>query len=237
MLSSVYFYSQRIRLHGKYYDSGKKNGQYALLLPNFEINSSDKKNIFDDKDLFKAFQMFVSLDFSVLILSYRGFGKSQGVLKEEKDVIIDSSTACDWIVNSNELQNFAIFGIGNGALIANDIGRRRPEVTHVILHKPNFFAKNNIDPTECHLINVLACIREKDRVKCGQVLDKIKEPALISKVCFLYALDDNSNIDEIFNVIVGWILESLAIQIQKKVTKRRRRRVGKTTIIKKKNSN
>lgn len=230
MLSNVFFSGQKGRLHGKFYDSRQKNGQYVLLLPDVK---QGVENILNDQELFKLFKIFTELEFSVLILNYRGCGRSQGEIKEDKDAVMDASFAADWIQeNAKDLQSFWVCGLQYGAYVAHHIARRRPEITDLIMYRAIFNAKYNFDFSDFTIFNSLICTEEDQKKKLDQVLEKYKQEVSSEKMSIFYF--DKDNREKIQEDVKSYILENLAMKVIKKVTKRRRRRAGKILINKKK---
>ena len=75
------------------------------------------------------------LGFSVLLIDYRGYGRSGGDFPSEKSVYQDAQTAWDYLVNNRQIppQNIFIYGHSLGGAIAIDLAARQPHSGGVIV--------------------------------------------------------------------------------------------------------
>jgi uncharacterized protein len=75
------------------------------------------------------------LGFSVLLIDYRGYGRSVGDFPSEKSVYQDAQTAWDYLVNNRQIppQNIFIYGHSLGGAIAIDLATRQPHSGGVIV--------------------------------------------------------------------------------------------------------
>lgn len=80
---------------------------------------------------------FLSLDFDVLRINFRGVGKSQGVYDRGVGELDDALDAIDWLASQyHDLANMWIAGYAFGALIAIKCVMRRPNINGFIAVSP-----------------------------------------------------------------------------------------------------
>ncbi len=79
-------------------------------------------------------QRFHSLGFSVFMIDYRGYGKSDGQFPSESEVYRDSQVAWDYLIQQREIdpRNIIIYGHSLGGAIAIDLGVRKPQAAGII---------------------------------------------------------------------------------------------------------
>lgn len=79
-------------------------------------------------------QRFQSLGFSVFMIDYRGYGKSEGNFPTEAEVYRDSQTAWHYLVEQRKIkpQNIIIYGHSLGGAIAIDLAVRQPQAGGII---------------------------------------------------------------------------------------------------------
>lgn len=82
-----------------------------------------------------AAQRFQSLGFNLLMIDYRGYGKSNGRFPTESEVYRDSQVAWDYLVQQREInpKNIFIYGHSLGGAIAIDLGVRKPQAAGIIV--------------------------------------------------------------------------------------------------------
>jgi alpha-beta hydrolase superfamily lysophospholipase len=75
------------------------------------------------------------LGFSVLLIEYRGYGRSGGDFPSEKSVYQDAQTAWDYLVNNRQIppQNIFIYGHSLGGAIAINLAAHQPHAGGVIV--------------------------------------------------------------------------------------------------------
>jgi pimeloyl-ACP methyl ester carboxylesterase len=75
------------------------------------------------------------LGFSVLLIDYRGYGRSGGDFPSEKSVYQDAQTAWDYLVNNRQIppQNIFIYGHSLGGAIAINLAAHQPHSGGVIV--------------------------------------------------------------------------------------------------------
>ncbi|MCU0533425.1 MAG: alpha/beta hydrolase [Hydrococcus sp. Prado102] len=78
---------------------------------------------------------FHQLGFSVLLIDYRGYGRSKGNFPTEAEVYRDAQAAWDYLVEQRDIdpRNIFIYGHSLGGAIAIDLAVRRPQTAGLIV--------------------------------------------------------------------------------------------------------
>ncbi|MGF1486742.1 MAG: alpha/beta hydrolase [Prochloraceae cyanobacterium] len=79
--------------------------------------------------------VFQKLGFDVLLIDYRGYGKSSGDFPSEKTAYEDAKVAWDYLVNSKNIkpQDIFIYGHSLGGAIAIDLATKTPQTAGLII--------------------------------------------------------------------------------------------------------
>jgi pimeloyl-ACP methyl ester carboxylesterase len=102
------------RIHGWWLKANQPNEKVLLYLHGNGANIS--------ANLAHAHR-FHQLGFSVLLIDYRGYGRSEGSFPSEKQVYRDAATAWNYLVNQRQIQpsQIVIYGHSLGGAIAIDL--------------------------------------------------------------------------------------------------------------------
>ena len=106
-----------IKLHGWYFDAKKEGGLNLLFFHgnagNISIRLSQAKE-------------WTERGISVLLLDYRGFGKSEGAIKHGDDLIKDAQAALEWLKKNKrvDISQMILFGESIGAVPAIELASR-----------------------------------------------------------------------------------------------------------------
>ncbi|MCY7333585.1 MAG: alpha/beta hydrolase [Pseudanabaena sp. CAN_BIN31] len=74
------------------------------------------------------------MGFSVLLIDYRGYGRSEGAFPNESSVYIDAQTAWDYLISKGYKPNqIMIYGHSLGGAIAIDLATKHPDVLGTIV--------------------------------------------------------------------------------------------------------
>jgi len=75
------------------------------------------------------------LGFSVLLLDYRGYGKSMGGFPNEAQVYADAQRSWEYLVQTRQIapQQITIYGHSLGGAIASDLAQKHPEAAGLIV--------------------------------------------------------------------------------------------------------
>jgi uncharacterized protein len=78
---------------------------------------------------------FQSLGFNVLLIDYRGYGKSEGGFPSETSVYIDAETAWQYLIRDRKLQpsQIYIYGHSLGGAIAIELATHHPDAAGLIV--------------------------------------------------------------------------------------------------------
>lgn len=114
------------RMHGWWIPAARDNAKVLLYLHGNGINIG--------ANIAHAYR-FYQLGFSVLIMDYRGYGRSEGGFPTESRVYQDAAFAWDYLVKKREIQPSQIFIYGHslGGAIAIDLAVKHPEAAGLIV--------------------------------------------------------------------------------------------------------
>jgi hypothetical protein len=114
------------RLHGWWVEGEQGNQEVLLYLHGNGGNISSN---------LAPVQRFHQLGFSVLMIDYRGYGRSDGAFPSEEKMYKDSQVAWDYLVQRKGIkpENIFIFGHSIGGAIALDLAVRKPNAAGVIV--------------------------------------------------------------------------------------------------------
>ncbi len=89
-------------------------------------------NVSDNLEHAKRFQR---MGFSVLLIDYRGYGRSEGGFPTEAQVYEDAGIAWDYLVGTRQIkpQNIFLYGHSLGGGVAIDLGVKQPEIAGLIV--------------------------------------------------------------------------------------------------------
>ena len=114
------------KIHGWSIASARQNAPTLLY---FHGNGSN------NGDLVEVAAIFHSLGVSVLLIDYRGYGKSSPVFPNEARVYQDAEAAWQYLTNEREIepQNIFVYGHSLGGAIAIDLATRHPDMAGAIV--------------------------------------------------------------------------------------------------------
>jgi uncharacterized protein len=114
------------QIHGWWMDNPNSNGKVLLYLHGNTLNIA--ANLYAATGYYKA-------GFSVLLIDYRGFGKSQGSFPSEARVYEDAETAWNYLVKQQKIpaSQIYIYGHSLGGAIAIDLAVKCPEAAGLIV--------------------------------------------------------------------------------------------------------
>ena len=126
------------KIHGWWFDSQQYPDKVLLYLHGNGGNISH---------CLGSLKTFYEQGFSVLIIDYRGYGRSEGEFPTEAEVYRDSQRAWDYLVEQRQIkpQNIFIYGHSLGGAIAIDLGVRQPNVAGVIVENTCTSMKEMVD--------------------------------------------------------------------------------------------
>lgn len=92
-------------------------------------------------------QRFLTLGFSLLMIDYRGYGRSQGGFPREAEVYRDAQAAWDYLVHERHIlpENLYLYGHSLGGAIAIDLAVRRPQSAGLIVENTFTSMKAMVD--------------------------------------------------------------------------------------------
>jgi len=121
------------RIHAKYFKSRERGAPIALVLqPHPQYGGTMNNRI-----VYKAYNCFYKIGFSVIRINFRGVEKSEGVFDNGQGELSDAAAALDWIEKENPgYSQCWVSGFSFGALICMQLIMRRPEVNKFIAISP-----------------------------------------------------------------------------------------------------
>lgn len=143
-------------------------------------------------------QQFHQLGFSVLVIDYRGYGRSEGTFPTEAGIYQDSQIAWDYLVQQRKIkpQNIFIYGHSLGGAVAIDLGVRQPQAAGLIVESSFTSMRDMIDhqgiysffPADLILTQKFNSISKISRLKMPILLihgsEDITVPASMSQILF-----------------------------------------------------
>ena len=114
------------RIHGWWIPAAKREAKVVLYLHgNGETVSSSVREIAPLREL----------GYSVLLIDYRGFGRSEGAFPSEASVYEDAEAAWSYLVRSRGVapDNLYIYGHSLGGAVAIELARRHPEAAGLVV--------------------------------------------------------------------------------------------------------
>lgn len=114
------------KMHGWWFKADQPDAKVLLYLHGNGINIG--ANIAHT-------QRFYQLGFSVLLIDYRGYGRSQGDFPNEMRVYQDAATAWQYLTQQQQIppQNIFIYGHSLGGAIAIDLAVKHPQAAGLIV--------------------------------------------------------------------------------------------------------
>jgi pimeloyl-ACP methyl ester carboxylesterase len=114
------------RMHGWWIPANQADAKVLLYLHGNGINIGANVGYANQ---------FHQLGFSVLLMDYRGYGRSEGSFPTESRVYQDATTAWDYLVKQQQIQPSQIFIYGHslGGAIAIDLAVQHPEAAGLIV--------------------------------------------------------------------------------------------------------
>ena len=114
------------KIHGWWIGSTRQNAPTLLY---FHGNGSN------NGDLVEIAAIFHSLGVSILLIDYRGYGKSSPVFPNETRVYQDAEAAWQYLTNQRQIkpQNIFVYGHSLGGAIAIELATRHPDMAGVIV--------------------------------------------------------------------------------------------------------
>ncbi|MGK7940952.1 MAG: alpha/beta hydrolase [Crocosphaera sp.] len=126
------------KIHGWWIDSQQYTDKVLLYLHGNGGNISHNLG---------PIKTFCEQGFSVFIIDYRGYGRSEKQFPTESEVYRDAQRAWDYLVEQRHIkpQNIFIYGHSLGGAIAIDLGVRQPNVAGVIVENTFTSMKEMVD--------------------------------------------------------------------------------------------
>jgi uncharacterized protein len=113
------------RIHGWWIGSNHPDGRVLLYLHGNALNVG--ANVY-------AASGFQKAGFSVLLIDYRGFGRSKGRFPNEKRIYEDAATAWNYLVQQNIAPSqIYIYGHSLGGAVAIDLAVKHPQAAGLIV--------------------------------------------------------------------------------------------------------
>lgn len=129
-----------------------------------------------------------TLKCNVLMLSYRGYGFSEGA-PEEKGIKLDSEAALDFIVNHELLKGnkIILYGQSIGGAVAIDLASRFENKIHGLIVENTFLSLPKLIPSVLPLLSRVAFL-------CHQIWDSEKAISKIKSIPTLFLSGENDSL-------------------------------------------
>lgn len=129
----VYLDSPAGKLEGMYHQSEDLRSPTALILHPNPLYGGTMNN----KITYHLYKIFVSNNFSVLRINFRGVGNSSGKFDNGIGELEDVNTTLDWLRTQNEkTSHYWVAGFSFGAFVGMQGIMRRPEIENFIAVSP-----------------------------------------------------------------------------------------------------
>ncbi|KAB8332499.1 lysophospholipase [Scytonema tolypothrichoides VB-61278] len=114
------------QIHGWWIEANQPNGKVLLYLHGNSVNIG--ANV-------AHAHRFHQLGFSVLLIDYRGYGRSEGAFPNESQVYQDAATAWDYLVYQQQIPPSKIFIYGHslGGAVAIDLALKQPNAAGLVV--------------------------------------------------------------------------------------------------------
>lgn len=114
------------QIHGWWIGANQPNGKVLLYLHGNSVNIG--------ANVTRA-HWFHQLGFSVLLIDYRGYGRSEGAFPSESQVYQDAATAWDYLVYQQQIPPSQIFIYGHslGGAVAIDLALKHPNAAGLVV--------------------------------------------------------------------------------------------------------
>ncbi|NMG18462.1 alpha/beta hydrolase [Brasilonema bromeliae] len=114
------------QIHGWWIEANQPNGKVLLYLHGNSVNIG--------ANVTRA-HWFHQLGFSMLLIDYRGYGRSEGRFPNESQVYQDAATAWDYLVYQQQIPPSKIFIYGHslGGAVAIDLALKQPNAAGLVV--------------------------------------------------------------------------------------------------------
>ncbi|EJD07741.1 alpha/beta-hydrolase [Fomitiporia mediterranea MF3/22] len=151
--------------------SGMSDDEYAATRPTIVMFHGNGGNFGHRIPLAKMF--YVELRCNVFMLSYRGYGLSEGS-PSEKGIRMDAQTSLDYLTTHPVLSKtkIVLYGQSIGGAVAIDLASRNPSKIHALILENTFLSLPRLIPTAMPLLSRVAFL-------CHQKWDTASKVPLI----------------------------------------------------------
>ena len=132
-MPEIIFNGPEGRLEGRYQPGKTPNAPIGIVLhPHPQYGGT-----MNNKVVYRLYQSFLGLGFSVLRFNFRGVGRSQGEFDEGTGELSDAASALDWLQGFNaNASSCWVAGFSFGSWIGMQLLMRRPEIRGFISVAP-----------------------------------------------------------------------------------------------------
>jgi pimeloyl-ACP methyl ester carboxylesterase len=109
--------ADRVRLHGWFFETRVQPKLATVIF--FHGNGGNITNVGWVGERLSA------RGFQVLLFDYRGYGRSDGTIGDERGLYLDADAAYDFVTRNERPENVILYGQSLGTTVAADVGSRR----------------------------------------------------------------------------------------------------------------
>jgi len=160
------------RLHGWYF--GNQQGPDAGTIIYFHGNGGSIRNVG------WLAQSFAKRGFNVLLFDYRGYGVSEGTIKDESDLYLDGEAALSYVVNEKHTapDRIVLYGQSLGTTVATDTATRC--TCAALILESGFSSASSLAGRVLPWLPRWLHFLGKNRFESARKLKTIKMPVLVS---------------------------------------------------------
>ena len=161
-----------LKLHGWFFTSNSEPATATIIF--FHGNGGNISNVG------WVGQLLSSRGFNVLLLDYRGYGRSEGEVAGEQELYVDADAGYQYITQTRGVapENVALFGQSLGTSVATDLASRR-QCAALILES-GFTSSSDLAATVLPLLPRRLHFLSRNRFESARKLAAVKCPVLIT---------------------------------------------------------
>jgi uncharacterized protein len=164
--------SDRLKLHGWFFASNKAPAIATIIF--FHGNGGNISNVG------WVGQLLSSRGFNVLLIDYRGYGRSEGEVGGEQGLYADADAGYQYVTQTRGVapESVAVYGQSLGTAVAADLASRRPCAALIL--ESGFTSASDLAATVLPLLPRRLHFLSRNRFESARKLAGVKCPVLIT---------------------------------------------------------